>query len=241
MESVNCDTVSTDHAVVKRKRHYKPQAQRFKGIAGLPHTLRRRIEFWPDGKEREPRRVAWFYRYLEIGDGAEAAREVGYSKDSSASTASRLKQEFAPLVLEALRYQGVADLPVARAVLLRAMRVYDPEAKVEEVRKLANGDEVRRMVPDMAKAGAAVGMMAVKAAEAYMDRLGMPRAMEIKLETGEDATKDDFRLLIDRAVAGMGLDAVRQMGWLMSNREYREYVEEKYGAVKDVTPGVGEE
>lgn len=216
---------------------YAPRAARFKGVAGLPARLKRQIEFRGDGKPREPRRIAWLMRFLEIGDGPQAARDVGYSVKSAANQAWSLRQDFAPIIRQALEVQGVMDLPLARAILLKAMRAYDPDARITVRKVMKDGSVEEWETFDPARAGSANAMAATKAAEAYMDRFGMPKVTKLDVkESVEEGSLEDFRLLIDRMVAGAGIDAVRQMPWVMEHREYREYLVGKYGGVKDVTP-----
>lgn len=196
--------------------------------------MRREIEFLPNGDPRTEKQVAWFYLHLETGDAAQAARDAGYSEKSAANIGWNLKRDFASLIFKAMQYQGVVDLPFARATLLKVMRAYDPDAQVESVRVFKDGSTEAHMIPDPAKAGAPMGAIAIKAAEAYMDRFGLPKQTNLVIDHGESDVGDDFRKLIDRLVVGGGLDSVRQNTSIMAHKEYRDYLEGKYGKLKEI-------
>ena len=203
---------------------------RFRGLNGLPQALRNQVEFLPSGRPRAPAKVVWFYRFLETGDDPQSARDAGYSKKTSANMGWNLRQEFAPLILKAMKYKGASDLPFARAILLRVMRAYDPEAKIPVTKHLRGGGVEIYETFDPARAGPAMATAAVKAAETYMDRFRLPKTERHEIIAEDDVTAD-FRLLIDRMVASVGLDSVRQMA-IMERREYRDYLEGKYGKLE---------
>jgi len=204
----------------------------------LPAGLRRKIEFFPSGRARDRRRVAWLYRYLETGDGAQAARDVGFPEGSAANAAWHMRMEYSAIIVEAVKYYGATVLPLAVAVLSRAMRAYDPDARIVVVKEMRDGTVLRYTDADPARSSAQVAMAAVKAAAELMDRCGMPKSTTVEFKPDEAGIPgaDDFRLLIDRMVGMAGLDAVRRMPWVMTHREYRDYVVGKYGEIEDVTP-----
>lgn len=211
---------------------------RYRGIAGLPSHIRKAIEFTPAGKARSRRRVVWFFRYMEMGDASQAARDAGYPAKYSAQTGHFLRQEFAPLIFKAMQYQGVMDLPLMRATLVGIVRGYDPTATVTSRRVLRDGSVEEYEIPDPAKAGAPMAAVAVKAIETYFDRFGVPKTTNLNISHDEGDVGADFRLLIDRLVGSAGLEAVLRMPTIMGHKEYRDYVMKKWGEPEEEDPKV---
>ena len=208
----------------------------------LPPALRAKLEITDGGSDRKEEEVGWYYRYLEMGDAAEAARFVGYPDDKAAAAGRRLKVKFAGIIREGLLYVGQTDLPVAKATLMRVMNAYDPDARITVKKTLKNGDTLEYEDADPVRSSPAAASAATKAAESLMDRLGMPKGFVLEVvESGRDR---DFRQQVDFLVAQEGVAAVRLMPSIMGFREYREYFEEgvaagKYGqGVIDITPEV---
>lgn len=206
----------------------------------LPPALRAKLEIDRHDNDRDEREVAWYYRFLEMGNETEAALFAGFEDDKAAHHGRRLKKKFAGIIREGLVYVGQADLPLALETLRRVMRAYDPEARISVVKTLKNGDVLEYEDADPVRSSPAAASAAVKAAESYMDRLGMPKGFVLEIvESGADK---DYRMMVDQIVAQEGVAAVRLMPSIMGFREYREYFEEgvaagKYGqGIIDVTP-----
>ena len=195
----------------------------------LPAALRAKVEIGERGVDRPEREVAWFYRFLEIGDHIAAALAVGYEDGKAAAAGRRLKAKYAPHIREALVHVGQADLPLAAETLRRVMRSYDPDARIRVVKTMRNGDVLEYEDADPVKSSPAAAAAAVKAAESYLDRFGLPKGLKIEMD-GQDTAESDFRSLIDRLVADEGLEAVRRFPTIMKNYEYRRYFEDKVAA-----------
>lgn len=202
----------------------------------LPPALRAKLEIDDHDNDRDEREVAWYYRYLEMGSAKEAAVFAGYDDDKATAAGSRLSRKFAGIILEGLQYVGQTDLPVAKATLMRIMAAYDPDARIKVKKTLKNGDVLEYMDADPVASSSGAAQAALKAAEAVLDRWGMPK--NVKLEMVESGVAQDYRAQIDETVAREGVAAVRLMQTIMGHREYREYFEGKYGqGVIDITPG----
>ena len=200
--------------------------KKYQIIQVLPPGLRSKIEITEHGTDRDEREVAWYYRFLEIGNARGAALDVGYPDDKAGTRASGLKKKFAGLILEGLMFVGQSDLPLAAATLRLVMRTYDPDATIEVTKYDREGNVSETYTaPDPGRAVPGMASAAVKAAESYMDRFGMPKGLKIDLGAGGEG--DDFRLLIDRLVAEEGIEAVLRMPTVMAHKEYRDYFEKK--------------
>lgn len=206
----------------------------------LPPALRAKLEITDGGSDRKEEEVGWYYRYLEMGDAAEAARFVGFEDDKAAAAGRRLKVKFAGIIREGLLYVGQTDLPVAKATLMRVMNAYDPDARILVKKTLKNGDVLEYEDADPVRSSPAAASAAVKAAESLLDRLGMPKGFVLTVEDSKDI---DYRARIDETVFREGVAAVRLMPTIMGFRENREYFEEGVASGKyrqgviDITPG----
>lgn len=83
-------------------------------------------------------------------------------------------------------------------------------------------------------------MAAVKAAGEVLDRGGMPRGMALHglaTQPEDGGGKNDARSLLDAMVDRMGVDAVRRLPVISERKDFREYLDSKYGRLKVVGGG----
>lgn len=197
----------------------------------LPAALRSKIEITEAGNDRPEKEVAWFYRYLECGDHILAALDVGYEDDEASAQGRRLKNRYAEFIREGLIHVGQADLPLAAETLRKVMRAYDPSARIKVRKELRNGDVLEYEDADPVRSSPAMASAAVKAAESFADRFGLPKVTKFE-DNRESAESQDFRLLIDNLVSKEGLEAVRRLPTIMDHLEYRKYFEDSLAAGK---------
>lgn len=223
------------------KKQYKEQTPKYKGRGALPKGLQNKIAFHPNGNPRSEKAVAWFYRYMDCTDASQAAKDAGYAEKSAAVTGWQLLTEFAPLVREAVMYQGAMIAPLALKTIKNVLLAYDPAATVEVEKTMRDGAVERTTISDPAKAGPQAAVAALKATEILFDRWGYPKTMVMEYD-GKGEESEDFREHLNQIADRVGAVMLLQMPFVKDRKEFRDYAEvlvaaEAARSVIDVTPG----
>ena len=176
----------------------------------VPTWLMDQVQVTPSGRKRDPLAVAWFFRFLETGEATQAVLDVGWDGAQPSWKAHHLKQQFAHLLSRAIKYRRTWSEAKALRLLDYAMELGLDSKLNKDPRVMAN---------------------ALKAADSVLDRGDMPKGAKIHgLETTpEEAVEDlDPRVLIDRLVEVIGIEAVRTMKAVADYKSNRDYFNSKW-------------
>ena len=176
----------------------------------VPKWLLAQVQKTPSGKDRDPIAVAWFFRFLETGEATQSVIDVGWDGAQPSWKAHHLKQQFAHLLSQAIKYRRTWSEAKALRLLDYAMELgMDPKFR-NDPRVLAN---------------------ALKAADSILDRGDMPKGAKIHgLETTpeEEKVEMDAHVLIDLLVENIGIEAVRLMECVAGYKTHRDYLDSKW-------------
>jgi len=179
----------------------------------IPKKLMEQILKTSSGRKREPKAVAWFFRFMETGQATQSVLDVGFKNAQPSWKAYTLKQQFADVFPSAVMFQR-------QMLEAQSVRMHGYVMDVAMDPKYADN-------PQMLTAGA-------KSADSILDRGDMPRGAAIKgLDTapgGEKAVQSAHEML-DRLVEMDGIEAVRLMKGIADYKLYRDYLEEKWPQV----------
>ena len=175
----------------------------------IPKTLLKQVMVTRTGRKRDPMAVAWLYRFMETGQATQSVLDVGFNAAQPSLKAYSLKQQFADVLVGAVKFQRLTTEP-------KALRMLDLVLDIAMSPKNADN-------PQMLGVG-------VKAAVEILDRGDMPRGAKIHgLETApsEVKTAASAHELIDRLVESVGIEAVRLMKGIVDYKAHRDYLESK--------------
>ena len=176
----------------------------------VPKWLMAQVQVTPSGKKRDPIAVAWFFRFLETGEATQSVIDVGWDGAQPSWKAHHLKQQFAHLLSQAIKYRRTWSEAKALRLLDYAMELGLDSKLNKDPRVMAN---------------------ALKAADSVLDRGDMPKGAKIHgLETSPNEVKAvaSAHELLDKLVDTAGIEAVRRMKGIADYKAHRDYLEEKW-------------
>ena len=203
-----------------------------RGREVLPKSFRDRLKRKPDGKARAKRKVEWFLRYLESGDGPRAVIEAGYDTQWPSTMSYRLTQEFRELIVEAFFIKNSMDQMLASQVQHEILSMSPCQPLMDSDGRVVLDDEGRPVLEVNMK------LLAIKqkAAQLTLSQGPLPPGLALRglpLGPQEDHQEVDFRRVLDALVQEYGggpegAERLMDVPGVGTHKMYRDYLVDRY-------------